>query len=88
MMMLSGITSTPEDGIIRATFINEIKDGSMVYNVTLQETYRYTLNIECADENELSRIIHEDISLLVDMDKDEIERLREQGLQLKCDYSW
>ena len=60
----------------------------MVYNVTIQETYRYTRCIECESEKELSRIIHEDTLLLVDMEKDEIERLRKQGMQLKCDYSW
>jgi len=60
----------------------------MVYNVTIEETYRYTKRIECSDETELSRIIHEDIPLVADMSKDEIERLREQGLHLQCGFSW
>lgn len=60
----------------------------MVYDVEITESYTYSQRIECADEEELSRILHEECPLLVDRSKEEIEKIRQDGLHLKCDYEW
>ena len=62
----------------------------MVFNVTITESYTYSRRVECADEDELSRILHEDVPLVADMGPGEVERLRqgEGGLHLTCDYRW
>ena len=39
-----------------------------------------------ADENELSRILHEEVPLIADMTKAEVERLRKKGLHLRCEF--
>ena len=60
----------------------------MVFNVKITESYTYSRQIECSDEDELSRILHEECLLVVDMDRGDVERLRMEGLHLRCDYQW
>lgn len=60
----------------------------MVYDVEITESYTYSQRIECADVEELSRFLHEECPLLVDRSKEEIEKVRQDGLHLKCDYEW
>jgi hypothetical protein len=60
----------------------------MVYEVEITESYTYSQRIKCADEEELSRILHEECPLLVDRTQKEIEKIRQDGLHLKCDYEW
>lgn len=40
------------------------------------------------DEQELSRILHEDVPLVADMAKAEVNRLRKNGLHLHCAFEW
>lgn len=60
----------------------------MMYNVQITESYTYTRQIECESDSELSRILHEDEPLLIDMNAEEIEQVRQNGLHLKCGYKW
>ena len=70
-------------GLIWAT----VKIGLiMTFDVTITESYTYTTRIECADEKDLSRIIHEDVPLIAVMTKAEVERLRKNGLYLHCEF--
>lgn len=60
----------------------------MEFNVKITESYTYSRQIECRDEDELSRILHEECPLVADMDGEDVERLRREGLHLRCDYQW
>jgi len=60
----------------------------MKYTVTISETYTYTREIDCPNEDVLQEVLHEDVPLLVDMTKHEIEKLRASGLHLKSEFSW
>ena len=60
----------------------------MTFDVTITESYTYTTRIECEDEKELSRILHEEVPLIADMTKAEVERLRKNGLHLHCEFEW
>ena len=41
----------------------------MVFNVKITESYTYSRQVGCADESELSEILHEEHPLLVDLPK-------------------
>lgn len=60
----------------------------MKYTVTISETYTYTREMECPNEDALQEVLHEEVPLLVDMTKSEIEKLRANGLHLKSAFSW
>lgn len=60
----------------------------MVYNVKVTESYTYMKCVECTDEEELARILHEECPLIIDQPKDEVDQIRRDGLHLKCDYEW
>lgn len=60
----------------------------MLFNVKITESYTYSRLIECCDEDELSRILHEECPLAIDMDRERIEQLRNEGLHCRCDYHW
>ena len=60
----------------------------MVFNVKITESYTYSRQVECADESELSEILHEEHPLLVDLPRQGVERIRQNGLHLHCAYEW
>ena len=60
----------------------------MKYLVMISETYTYEQEVECEDEIALQNVLHEQVPLLIDMDKRSLERIREQGLELRSDFEW
>ncbi len=60
----------------------------MKYHVKVTESYSYTKEVECENESELQKILHDEVPLLVDMSHAEIEHIRKQGLELKSDFEW
>ena len=60
----------------------------MTFDVTITESYTYTTRIECVDEEEHSRILHEEVQLIADMTKADVQRLRKNGLHLHSEFKW
>jgi len=90
-MTLRDIISNSDRRAVSSAFgiiFAETRIAQMVYQVTIEETYRYTRSIECDDQNALSEILHDQVPLIADMSKDEVEEIRQQGLELHCDFSW
>ena len=60
----------------------------MKYQVKITETYSYLKEIVCKDEAELQDILHEDVPTLVDLDRQELQRIREEGMDFKTEFEW
>lgn len=65
-----------------------VETTAMKYQVTITETYSYQKEIICKDESELQDILHEDVPLLVDMDKEDLRRIRNKGMDFKTEFEW
>lgn len=60
----------------------------MRYQVKITEVYTYIEDIECKDEFALQDILHDHVPLLIDLDRQSLERIRKNGLDFRCEFSW